>query len=174
MLASAIPRRYKRAHPTRGPRPLAIPVVPADAKSGGTYGSAAVQTGECHAARVFDAPAIGGWRPFRPSVPPLEPEDGAIHLRNPQQYPYHRPRPDGADAAPRPGSGQRYGRARRAHPVRRDQTPSAGRDRRRGQALGAILRQLAMARRHADELEDDLAFDSSAAQARRDARLRPG
>ena len=34
MLASAIARRYKRAHPTRGPRPLAIPVVPADAKSG--------------------------------------------------------------------------------------------------------------------------------------------
>src|SRR5205823_2407591 len=33
MLASIISRRYKRGHPTRGPRPLAIPVVPARSQS---------------------------------------------------------------------------------------------------------------------------------------------
>ncbi len=42
-------------------------------------------------------------------------------------------------------------------------------DRRRGQALGAVLRQLALARRHADQLEDDFRFDQAAAPAREDA-----
>src|SRR5207302_1654094 len=47
------------------------------------------------AARLQHAPALGSWRAFRPSGPPLESEDGAVHLRDPQQYPHHRPRPVG-------------------------------------------------------------------------------
>ncbi len=38
----------------------------------------------------------------------------------------------------------------------------------------AVLRQLALARRHADQLEDDLRIDQAAAQARRDAGLGRG
>ena len=42
---------------------------------------------------------LGGWRAFWSPDPPLEPEDGAVHLRLPQQHPHHRPDPDGAAAA---------------------------------------------------------------------------
>ena len=58
----------------------------------------------------------------------------------------------------------------RPRALRRHEAPGLGRDRRRGQALGAVLRQLALARRHADQLEDDLGLDLAPAQARRDAR----
>jgi small subunit ribosomal protein S2 len=44
----------------------------------------------------------------------LEPEDGELHLRNPQQHPHHRSRPDRADAASGVAGGQRYRRARQA------------------------------------------------------------
>ena len=48
-------------------------------------------------------------------------------------------------------------------------------DRRCRQAFGPILHQFALARRHADQLEDDLQFDLAPAQARRDAGRRgPG
>ena len=56
--------------------------------------------------------------------------------------------------------------------VRRHQAPGGGRDRRSGQALGAVFRQFALARRHADQLEDHLRLDLPAAQARRAARRR--
>ena len=38
--------------------------------------------------------------------------------------------------------------------------------------LRAVLRQFALARRHADQLEDNFGVDHAAAQARRDARVR--
>ena len=41
-----------------------------------------------------------------------------------------------------------------------------------GQAQCAVLREFALARRHADQLENDLGFDRAAAQARRDAQFR--
>ena len=62
----------------------------------------------------------------------------------------------------------------RPHPVRRHQAAGAGRDRRSGQEVGAILRQFALARRHADQLEDRFQFDQAAADARRDALLQRG
>ena len=68
--------------------------------------------------------------------------------------------------------GQRHRRQGRPRAVRRHQAPGVGRDRRRRQALGAVLRQLALARRHADQLEDDLEVDPAPAQARRDAGRR--
>jgi small subunit ribosomal protein S2 len=56
-------------------------------------------TGERHgASRLHDAPAVRGWRSLRPSGPPLESEDGSVHLRRPQQNSHHRSRPDRADA----------------------------------------------------------------------------
>ena len=74
----------------------------------------------------------------------------------------------------RVAGGQRHRRQGRPHPVRRHQAPGAGRRRRRGQALRAVFRQLALARRHADQLEDDLRLDQAPAAARRDARLGRG
>jgi len=65
-------------------------------------------------------------------------------------------RADGADAAQGPGGREQYGRRRRAHSVRRHQTSGAGRHRRGRQEIGAVLRQFALARRHPDQLEDDL------------------
>src|SRR5687768_1478385 len=44
-----------------------------------------------------DASDAGGGRPFRTPDPLLEPEDGAVHLRPPQQNPYHQPREDPGD-----------------------------------------------------------------------------
>ena len=57
--------------------------------------------------------------------------------------------------------GARRRRRRRPRPVRRHQAPGAGAGRRRGQALRPVLRQPPLARRHADQLEDDLAARSS-------------
>src|SRR5262249_61083303 len=75
------------------------------------------------ASGLLHASAIGGWRPLRPSGPPLEPEDVGIHLRRPQQYPHHRPRPIRADAAPRVAGGDRYRRPCRAAPCCPAPTP---------------------------------------------------
>ena len=100
------------------------------------------------------------------------PKMGQLHLRHPQQHSHRRSRPDRADAASRAAGGQRHRRQRRPHPVRRHQAPGAGRHRRRRQAVGAVLRQFALARRHADQLENHFRFDLAAAQARRDAQLR--
>ena len=57
-------------------------------------------------------------------------------------------------------------RRRRPRAVRRHQAPGAGGGRRGGQALRPVLRQLPLARRHADQLQDDLALDQAAARAR--------
>ena len=45
------------------------------------------------------------------------------------------------------------------------------RHRRGRQALGAILRQFALARRHVDQLEDRVEFDQAASRARGNAQL---
>ena len=67
----------------------------------------------------------------------------------------------GADAAPGAAGGQRHRRQGRPHPVRRHQAPGAGRaSPTRPRRCGAVLRQFALARRHADQLEDDLAVRS--------------
>ena len=106
-------------------------------------------------------------RAFRPPVASLEPEDGALHLRRPQLDPHHRPRPDRAAAAPGAEGRLRHRRQGRPGAVRRHQAPGGRGDRRRGQALGAVFRQLPLARRHADQLEDHFRLDLAPAQARR-------
>ena len=68
----------------------------------------------------------------------------------------------------------RHRRQGRAHPVRRHQAPGAGRNRGSREEERAILRQFALARRHADQLEDDLRIDLPPAQARGDALLERG
>ena len=85
-------------------------------------------------------------------------------------HPHHRPRPDGAAAASgaeavsdtvaKGGRVLFVGTKRQASEAIAD-----GR-----QALRAVLRQLALARRHADQLEDHLGLDRAPAQARRTAR----
>ena len=104
----------------------------------------------------------------------MESEDGLVHLRHPQQHSHRRPRAVGADAAPGAAGGERHRRQWRPHPVRRHQAAGAGSGRRGRQEMRAVLRQLALARRHADQLEDDLRLDFAAAQARRDARVERG
>src|SRR6185503_3364949 len=59
------------------------------------------------ASRLQYASAARGRLSLRPSEPPLEPEDGTLHLRRPQQYPYHRSGADRAAAAPGVGKGER-------------------------------------------------------------------
>ena len=61
----------------------------------------------------------------------------------------------------------RLGRQGRPRAVRRHQAPGGAGDRRVGQALRAVFRQFALARRHADQLEDDFGLDLAPAQARR-------
>ena len=166
MLAISGAPLYKRAHSSRGFRGPALRVrtrchPPNFRSAGRSKLSAAALTGEdTHGfARVYHARPLGGGRPFRPSVSSLEPENGALYFRHAQQYPCHRSRPDGAAAASGAEGRLRYGRARRPHSLRRYQAPGAGFDRGRGQALGAIFHQFALARRHADQLEDDFRLD---------------
>ena len=102
------------------------------------------------------------------------PKMGELHLRRSQQHPHHRSRPDRADAASGVAGGFGYRRQGRPHPVRRHQASGAGRHRGSREKVRAILRQFALARRHADQLEDDLRIDLPAAQARRDALLERG
>ncbi len=123
-------------------------------------------------ARLQHAPAIGSWCSLRPPDPPLEPEDGAVHLRRPQQHPRHRPQPDRAAAAPGSEAGFRHRRQGRPRALRRHQAPGVRHRRRRRAAFGPVLRQLPLARRHADQLEDDLQLDLAPAQARRDSGRR--
>ena len=124
------------------------------------------------ASRLQYASAARGRLSLRPPEPPLEPEDGALHLRRPQQHPHHRPGADGAAAASGAGQGERRRGRRRPRAVRRHQAPGLRGHRRCRQALGAVLHQSSLARRHADQLEDDLAVDPPPEAARRDARRR--
>src|SRR5262249_6613544 len=97
------------SHADLGPK--AVRWLEPPARAGEAHGSAAAQPENDHgASRLFHAPAVGGWRSFRPSGPPLEPEDGGIHLRHPQQHPHHRPCPVRPNAPPRAPGGERYGR----------------------------------------------------------------
>src|SRR5687767_4206503 len=70
-----------------------------------------------------DASDAGSRGPFRTSDPVLEPEDGAVHLRPPQQDPYHQSR---EDARALPGRAQVRAPARREprlDPFRRHEAP---------------------------------------------------
>ena len=116
-------------------------------------------------ARFHHAPIARGWRAFRPPVAPLEPENGALYLRLAQLDPHHRPRPDRPFAASGAEDGLRHGRQGRAGAVRGHQAPGVGRDCRRGQTFGAVFRQRALARRHVDQLEDDIGFDRACARS---------
>src|SRR5271170_2338921 len=115
-------------------------------------------------ARFYHAPIARGWRAFRPPVAPLEPENGALYLRLAQLDPHHRPRPDRPFAASGAEDSLRHGGQGRAGAVRGHQAPGVGRDCRRGQTFGAVFRQRALARRHVDQLEDDIGFDLAPAQ----------
>ena len=73
----------------------------------------------------------------------------------------------GAAAAPGAGQGARRGGRRRPRAVRRHQAPGVRRHRRGRQALGAVLHQSPLARRHADQLEDHLPVDPPPASSSR-------
>ena len=54
----------------------------------------------------------------------------------------------------------------RPHAARRHQAPGAGPDRGCGEGFGAVLCEFALARRHADQLEDHFELDRASAQGR--------
>ena len=128
--------------------------------------SSATQTSE----RGLDARRLhertpGGRSPLRPSDPPLEPEDEAVHLHRARWHLHHRPHPD-AGAAGR-GVQLREGdrRARWLDPLRRHQEAGAGLRPRRGVARRHAVRQQPLARRPAHELAHDLRPDPAPARA---------
>src|SRR5579863_1610857 len=118
--------------------------------------------------RFHHAPAFGSRRAFRPPHPPLEPEDGAVHLRRAQRRAHHQSRRDRADARPCAPDVARRRRRRRPRALRRHQAPGAGTDCRRRQALRPVFRQPSLARRHVDELQDHLGVDQAAQGSRRE------
>ena len=83
-----------------------------------------------------------------------------------QQHPHHRSGPDRAAAPSGAGQGGRCGGGARARAVRRHQAPGVRGHCRGCQALGAILHQSSLARRHADQLEDHLPVDPPPQAAR--------
>ena len=109
-----------------------------------------------------DASDAGGGRPFRPPDPLLEPEDGAVHLRPPQQDPHHQPREDPGDV---PGGAQVRAPARRQQGQRScSSAPSARRarsSREEAQRCRRAVRRLPLAGRHAHQLQDRQAVDQA-------------
>ena len=123
---------------------------------------------------LHDAPAARGWRPFRPPDAALESQDGAVSVRCAQRRAHHRPDPDRALALSGAGRDPRRRRGRRPDPVRRHQAPGPGAGHPGGQAVGPVLCQPPLARRHVDQLEDDLAVDPPPARAGGQAGRRHG
>ena len=95
------------------------------------------------------------------------PEDVAVHLRRAQQDPHHQSRADGAavQAGDRVRAQARGGRRHAA--VRRQQARGARGDRDRSAALRHAVREPALARRHAHELQDDSPVDQAPAASSR-------
>ena len=95
---------------------------------------------------------------LRPPDPPLEPQDGAVHLRRPQQHPHrrsaqtvpllHQALVRSADIVA--GAAACCSSAPSGRPPERSPTR---------QALRPVLHQSPLARRHADQLEDHLPVD---------------
>ena len=92
--------------------------------------------------------------PLRPSDAPLEPQDEAVHLRQPRGHLHHRPQADAR--GPRPGVHVRVraGQEGRHRAVRGHEEAGPGGRRRRCQQVRHALRERSLARRHADQLRD--------------------
>src|SRR5687767_8850498 len=108
-----------------------------------------------------DASNAGSRGPFRTPDPVLEPEDGAVHLRPPQQDPHHQP---GKDPAALPGRAQvraHAGGKSADHSLRGHQAPGARNPARRGDALPDAVRRSPLARRHAHQFQDREAVDQA-------------
>ena len=104
--------------------------------------------------RRHDEATARGRGPFRPSDPPLEPEDEALHLRRAQRHLHHRPEPDLGTRRHRLLLRARPRRRRRSDPLRRHEEADPGPGRRIRHRLRHALRQPALARRHAHQLPD--------------------
>ena len=102
---------------------------------------------------IYEA-AAGSRRPLRTSDPPLEPQDGSLHLHGAQRHLYHRPAEDRQEA----GGGLRLRPpAQRERPVPAvcgHQEAGPGRYQDRGAALRHVLCQRTLAGRHDDQLQD--------------------
>ena len=115
---------------------------------------------------LHHAPAARGRRAFRASDAALEPAHGALHLWHPQRRAHPRPDTDRADDASGAAGAPRRRRQRRPGALRRHQAAGPGAGRPGGQALRPVLRQPSLARRHADQLEDDQPVDPAPARSR--------
>ena len=112
------------------------------------------------------APDARGWRAFWASDPLLEPEDGSLHLRRTQQDPYHQSREEPADGSRGLRFCEGHGRGWRQGAFRGYQARRTGLDPQSRGPLRDAVRQPALARRHANQLQDY----SSVRQAPGDAR----
>ena len=121
--------------------------------------------------RRHDEAAARERRALRAPDPPLEPEDEAIHLQRAQRHLHHRPAAVADLHRPRLRVRARDRRPRRLGHVHRHQAPGAGAGRPAGDPRGHALRQPALARRHADQLQHR-AQAAPAPQGARAHRLR--
>ncbi len=118
------------------------PPAPGDVVRGGTN-----RQEVAHRAVRFDAAAARGRSPLRPSDPPLESQDEAIHLCRAQWDPHHRSRPDRPAPGRRPRIRPRDRRPWRPGPLRRDEEAGPGAGRPGGDPRQPAVRQQALAGR---------------------------
>ncbi|CAA9433399.1 MAG: SSU ribosomal protein S2p (SAe), partial [uncultured Ramlibacter sp.] len=112
--------------------------------------------------------------PFRTPDPLLEPQDGPVHLRPSQQDPHHQPGKVASDVPGRDEVRQAAVGQPRHHPDGGHQAPGP-RDRLgRSQARRRALRRPALARRHADQLQDGQDLDQAPEGHEGPAGSRPG
>ena len=110
----------------------------------------------------------GGGSPLRTPDPLLEPQDVRVHLRRAQQDPHHQPR---EDAAALRGSRELHQEHRfrwRHRAVRRNQAFGARAHPEGSHPRRHAVRQSALARRHAHQLQDGAPVDQASRRPHRD------
>ena len=119
-----------------------------------TGGAAATEPGDTSNEQHRHAHHAGGRRTFRPPDALLEPEDGPVHLRRPQQDPHHQPGSNGNRLGGHLGRGEADGGPAQQDPVRRHQALRLQGGARAGPAGGHALHRPALAGRHPHQLQD--------------------
>jgi uncharacterized membrane protein len=110
---------------------------------------------------LYHAPALGSRRPLRPPEASLESQNGVVHLRLAQWHSHFGSVADSSIAASGAQCHHRCCRQGRPRFVRRHQAFGARADCCFGQAVSPVFCEFALARWHADQLEDDFQLDQA-------------